>query len=92
LAKKIKVDIGVMLDEGPPPIDRGPGRTQTQPHPLELKIEEAISCIEADHRKEAAIRFLRMVFQKLESVKRPSRKCQAMQELVKAALSDYGHY
>ena len=89
---KTKVNISVMLEDGPPEIDRGPGRYQTKPHPLELKIEEAISRIEADHCKEGAIRFLRMIFEKLESVQRPTRKCQAMLELVQAALADYGHY
>lgn len=93
MTNKTKVNIELMLEEGKPEtIDRGPGRVQYQPTPLELKIEDAINCIEADYKKEAAIRFLRTVYQKLESVKRPTPKCQALQELLKAALSDYGHY
>ena len=90
---KFAVEIEIVAEEGmPAPIDRGPGRVQERPHPLEEKIEEAIAHIEADYCKEAAIQFLRRTSKKLESVKRPSRKCQALCELIKAALSDYGDY
>lgn len=90
---KTKVDIEIIADEGmPTPIDRGPGRVQYQPSPLEEKVEQAIAYVEADHCKEAAIRFLRNTLKKLETVKRPTRKCQALCELIRAALTDYGDY
>ncbi len=90
---KTKVDIEIIAEDGvPKPIDRGPGRVQHRPSPLEEKIEQAIAYIEADHCKEAAIRFLRTVFQKLEAIERPTRKCQALCELIRAALADYGDY
>lgn len=93
MGQKTKIGIEIIADEGmPKTIDRGPGKVQHRPTPLEEKVEQAIAYIEADHRKEAAIRFLRTTFQKLERIERPSRKCQAMCELIKTALTDYGDY
>lgn len=90
---RTSVHVSVIQEEGAPkPIDKGPGRYQPAPHPLEEKIQAAIDCIEADYKKESAIRFLRNTKAKLDKIQRPSRKCQAMQSLIETALADYGHY
>jgi len=83
----MKTKIQVIVDQGMP--------ASAPADPCEIlreKIDYACGCVEADYQKEQALKFLRKVKNKLDSLKRPKDKHTALLETVNAALSDYGHY